>query len=104
LCLQNNYGTSDIREKKNIQDCPLGLDFLMKTRPVEYQWRAETDDKRHLGFTAQSIQELIPEYGVVISNTTADGERLAMSYTELIAPLVQAVKELAGRVKELEAR
>lgn len=39
---------SDIRDKTNIQDCELGLDFINALRPVKYQWDYRDDYARAL--------------------------------------------------------
>ena len=31
--------TSDERQKDNIKDVPLGLDFISELRPIEYKWK-----------------------------------------------------------------
>lgn len=51
--------TSDRRQKTNIIPTPLGLDFLMQLKPVEFETRDSLTGRRHQGFIAQDIMQLI---------------------------------------------
>lgn len=90
--------TSDSRYKSNIRDLTFGLDFVKSLRPVSYQWKADTS-VTHFGLVAQEVENLLSplEYGMVQA-----GEIKGMNYSELIAPLVKAVQQLATKVEELE--
>lgn len=98
--------TSDRRLKKDISSLSAGsgLEIVKRLRPVNYRWASGGDSKRHLGFIAQDVQEVIgEEYGTVHEVVTASKPpELALAYTELIAPLVEAVKTLARQVEELK--
>lgn len=121
------YGTvqnrSDLRDKADVRDTVLGLDFVEALRPVDYRWdmredyRSEDGDtvpdgsqKRtrfHHGFIAQDVQSLVAESGVDFGGLqdhalSGGADVLSIGYDELIAPLVRAVQELSARVRELE--
>jgi hypothetical protein len=87
--------SSDIRFKKNIQPVKYGLKDIEKVNPISYE--REGSDREHLGFSAQELQEVLPE----IVN---DGEQLSIRPDEVIPVLVNAVKELSEKVRELENR
>lgn len=111
---------SDIRDKTDIRDSVLGLDFIEKLRPVDYKWNYrelyENNDnsseelkgtRYHHGFIAQEVGEIIKETGVDFGgyqDHTVNGgcDVQTIGYEELIAPMVAAIKELSARVKELE--
>ena len=95
--------TSDRSLKKDI--CPLndGLDVIENLHPVRFRWRKGGDSARHMGFIAQDVQEVLPE-GVVHSVPSDDGRILTIGYTELIAPLVDAVQRLSAEVRDLKTR
>jgi hypothetical protein len=123
---------SDARDKADIRDTVLGLDFVQALRPVDFRWdyredyRAPTDlpagetwepaapgskirTRYHHGFLAQEIEALIEATGVDFGgfqdharNGGADVKTLG--YSELIAPMVRAIQELAARVETLESR
>lgn len=67
------------------------------------------DARLRMGFIAQDVQKLIAgtdwkETGILVSSWTDEGgeETLMLNYTDLIAPLVKVVQDLAARVSILE--
>lgn len=124
------YGTvqnrSDARDKADICDTKLGLDFIMSLRPVDYRWDLREDymtqgsdgskthvekdgsKKRarfHHGFIAQEIGATKFSFGGYQDHKVNGGcDVLSLGYDEFIAPLVKAIQELTARVKELEAK
>ena len=89
---------SDERLKKDIEPLPYGLDDLEQLQPVAYKFR-KGEDTRKLGFIAQQVREVLPE---VVDGS--EETNYGVSYDEFIPVLVNAVKELSARVKELESR
>ena len=128
------YGTvqnrSDARDKADVRDTVLGLDFIEKLRPVDYRWDMREDyfeededgnrtpiekdgskkrSRYHHGFVAQEVQQVIEEAGEDFGglqdhSVNGGGDVLSIGYDEVIAPLVKAVQELTAKVRELEAR
>ena len=117
--------TSDLRQKKDIENSVLGLDFINKLRPVSYKFIeggnkvVEWDDmgkpikiesipgaRTHFGLIAQEVKESLPEGvdfgGWVLSNTEDASSHQALRYEQFIAPLIKSVQELASRVMVLE--
>lgn len=70
------------------------------------------EEKLHFGFVAQEVQADLTAAGYTEGNPlvssrqlTPDGDAvLTLNYTDLIAPLVKVVQELAARVEALEGR
>jgi hypothetical protein len=94
-----SINTSDRNEKKNIVPTDLGLDFVIKLKPVSYNWKkGENTEKKHYGIIAQDVEELAPDFGGV---WVEDG-KYGFSYTELIAPLIKAIQELKAEIDELK--
>lgn len=70
------------------------------------------EEKLHFGFVAQEVQAGLTAAGYTEGNPlvssrqlTPDGDAvLTLNYTDLIAPLVKVVQELAARVEALEGR
>ena len=68
------------------------------------------EEKLHFGFVAQEVQADLTAAGYTEGNPlvssrqlTPDGDAvLTLNYTDLIAPLVKVVQELAARVEALE--
>lgn len=70
------------------------------------------EEKLHFGFVAQEVQAELTAAGYTEGNPlvssrrlTPDGDAvLTLNYTDLIAPLVKVVQDLAARVEALEGR
>jgi trimeric autotransporter adhesin len=94
--------TSDRREKKDIYDSDLGLNFINKLRPVSYRWNTGIDDDVHYGLIAQEAEQVIAEIGksektsIVSHDETTD--RYGVRYSELISPIIKSVQELYSRM------
>lgn len=99
--------TSDARMKQDVQDIPLGLDFINNLRPVSYKYKDKENDLTRFGFIAQEVKEALPEEPVNMwrESVLESGEtRQEIVYQEVIAPLVKAVQELSQENKDLRAR
>jgi hypothetical protein len=86
---------SDERLKDNIETLEDGLDKVEQLRGVTYT----RDDKENIGVIAQEVEKILPE--IVL---TADDEMgtKSVDYSRITAVLIEAVKELSAKVKELE--
>jgi hypothetical protein len=87
--------TSDARLKENISGIS-GIDLLNNLHPVQFNWK--DSGKKSYGLIAQEIENILPE----LVNEREDGMK-GVSYIPIIAMLVDAVKKLESRVKELES-
>lgn len=94
--------SSDERLKQDIAPEPLGLDFISDLNPVEYRLKANPAMKYH-GFIAQDVGPLISATDDCLYQTNPDG-MLGVDYVGLIAPMVNAIKELKARVEYLEGQ
>jgi hypothetical protein len=72
-------------------------------RGVSWEWRDEAPEEAKeqpgLGVIAQDVEKVFPE----LVTTDEQGNK-QVAYYGLIGPLIEAVKELDARVRELEAR
>ena len=86
---------SDERLKDNIETLEDGLDKVEQLRGVTYT----RDDREEIGVIAQEVEKILPE--IVL---TADDEMgtKSVDYSRITAVLIEAVKELSAKVKELE--
>ncbi len=83
--------SSDRRLKKNIETLDYGIADLMQIRSVEYHLNAQdTNEKKHLGFIAQEMNEIIPE---VVGTPDNPDEYMSIKYSELIPVLVNALQD-----------
>ena len=86
---------SDERLKDNIETLEDGLAKVEQLRGVTYT----RDGRENIGVIAQEIEKILPE--IVL---TADDEMgtKSVDYSRITAVLIEAVKDLSARVKELE--
>ena len=93
---------SDARAKKHVRDLTLGLDFVLKLRPVEYELK-NGNDRTDMGFLAQDVEALLGENYNVLTVGGDPDRTLSMRYTDLIAPLVKGIQEQNRQIEELRA-
>ena len=86
---------SDERLKSNIETIESGLDKVEKLRGVTYT----RDEKDNIGVIAQEVEKVLPE--IVLTADDMMGTK-SVDYSRITAVLIEAVKELSARVKELE--
>jgi hypothetical protein len=98
-----NYGSScsssDVRLKKDIAPLQTALDKISKLRGVSFHWKdASRGTRPQIGLIAQEVEKIFPE----IVDTNADGLK-NLQYDKLVAPLIEAVKELKADNDTLRA-
>ena len=104
----NSY--SDRRDKTDIVDLPIGLDFVNKLRPVKFKWQHREENisngRVDTGFIAQELQIVQNESNAdyVRSVDESNPDKLAAGYDKLIPVMVQAIKDLSAKVEELESK
>lgn len=92
--------TSDAREKKDIRLSDLGLNLILKLRPVQYRWKKNVDSNRHYGLIAQDTEKVLREIlhdensVMPIVDHDLDSDRYGIKYSELIAPLILSVQQV----------
>ena len=99
---------SDARDKKEIEELPVGLEFVEKLKPVKFTWDDRNEEGKHdvedFGFIAQDLkasqEEANASYlGLVYEENP---EKLEASYGKLLPVLVKAIQELSSEVKSLK--
>lgn len=98
LYAQKVTETSDRRKKKNIKNTKLGLAFINQLNPVDYEMIDSSTTRT--GFIAQEMAETLNKYHYTNQEIVSqDGQGyLAISYTQLIAPLARGLQELDTKV------
>lgn len=96
------FYSSDERLKENITPIENAVDKINQMGGYNYDWKEgfETihSHKGHdLGVIAQEVQSVLPE--VVTERETG---YLAVDYVKLVPVLIEAIKELSAKIKELE--
>ncbi|MBK6505546.1 MAG: tail fiber domain-containing protein [Ignavibacteria bacterium] len=114
--VQTISSLSDMRDKKNITDLTLGLDFLMKVKPRQFNW-----DKREwyegnksdgskmketptAGFISQELDEAQTNENADWLNLVLkdNPEKLEATYGNLLPVMVKAIQELKAEKDELK--
>jgi len=102
------HHSSDRRLKKNIDAMPPMLDRVMRLKPSVYLMKTQAEmEKLHIGFVAQEVLEVLPEY-----NTVSDQEdNMGISYEDFSVLAIKAVQEQQAlietqgeKIRELEER
>jgi hypothetical protein len=92
--------TSDLRLKENIEPL-VATDKLMAMNPVSYNWKADPDGPRSMGFIAQEMQEVMPE---AVSTGDDEDAMMSMDYGRITPILVSALQDAHRKIEELEQR
>src|SRR3989344_5379111 len=92
------YSQSDIRLKENISPIQNALDKLAQLNGIFFNWKdSSLAQERQIGIIAQEVQKVFPE-AVIESNGV-----FYVNYHILIAPIIQAIKELKEENDALRA-
>lgn len=100
---------SDARDKKEVEDLNVGLEFIDGLRPVKFVWDDRNEQGKHdiadFGFIAQDLkaaEDAVDMADVLKLVYDENPEKLEASYGKLIPILVKAVQELSAEVKLLK--
>ena len=98
---------SDERDKKNIENLSVGMDFIKELRPVKFDWAMRDGGKVDIadyGFIAQELLNAQEKVGEIVPNlvNTENPERLEASYAKLIPILVKSIQELQESLNEVK--
>ena len=101
---------SDARDKKDVEDLELGLDFVTKLKPRKFKWDLRNSNvdknKEASGFIAQEVKEVLDEMendytGIVDTNNP---DQYTVSQANIIPMLVNAIKELKQEINDLKCK
>lgn len=111
--------TSDEREKDDILDIDLGIDFINELKPKSYKWKGKK--RKHYGLLAQDVKKSLGNKdfaGYIEENEEVDDldkekdpitneypkkniTHYGLRYNEFIAPMIMAIQELSKQNKDL---
>ena len=127
FCADTSISSSDARDKTDINNFNVGLEWIKALRPVTYRWDKRTwygtdeqpygtpdgSKKRqrlHIGFLAQEMLAVEKANGYgntkddsLITINNCDEMSYGIKYERLVPILVNAIKELSAKVTALEA-
>lgn len=99
---------SDKRDKDNIKDLSLGLDFINSLKPSRWTWQSR--DGKHvgyddIGFIAQDLDKAQKAYNAEYLNLVlkSNPDKLEATPGRLLPVLIKAVQELSAEVERLKA-
>jgi hypothetical protein len=87
--------TSDVALKDNIERITNSLDILEKITGLTFNWKS--DGIKSYGVSAQQVEQILPE----VVRTRDDGYK-GVNYLNLIAFLIEAVKDLRKEISEIK--
>ena len=115
---------SDGRYKFHVQEDVKGLDFILKLRPVTYQFDVQRFDEksgrenmvspaayreataiRRSGFIAQEVEQAAQSSGYFFSGIirpNTPNDHYSLSYESFVVPLVKAVQEQQTQIESLQ--
>ncbi|NEO40717.1 MAG: hypothetical protein F6J90_32040 [Moorea sp. SIOASIH] len=98
ILAENVELSSDATLKENVKPLKNGLKKILGLRGVSYQWKDEqkATQETQIGLVAQEVEEVFPE----LVSTDSQGMK-SLSYSKLIAPLIEAIKEQNKKILEL---
>ncbi len=92
--------SSDLRLKTNVSTISNALENTLALRGVSYTWKdANKTQATQIGVIAQEVEEIYPE----LVRTDDEGMK-SVNYTQMVAVLIEAVKELNAKIDVLESK
>mgnify|MGYP001164893254 FL=1 len=92
------YNSSDLALKENITPIDNALDKVMSLDGIN--WTYKNDGRAMTGLIAQQVQKVLPE-AVFETDLMDSNGHLAIRYGNVVGLLVESIKELSEKVKEL---
>jgi hypothetical protein len=104
--------TSDESFQKNSVVSKVGLDFIDRLEPIEFESATNSNEKeprKHLGFSAQSVKRVMDEldidYALYQNHEMTGGlKRETLSYMEFIPAMAKAIQDLNKKNNDLQDR
>jgi|WetSurSiteA1Bulk_404760.scaffolds.fasta_scaffold00523_5 trimeric autotransporter adhesin len=114
--VQTISSLSDLRDKKNIKDLSLGLDFIMKVKPREFNWDkrewyengisdgSKIQDHPTAGFVAQEFDSVQKSEHAEWLNLVlkSNPDKWEATYGNLLPVIVKAIQDLKQEKDELK--
>jgi hypothetical protein len=88
--------SSDLKYKENIRNIENALDIVLNMKGVLFD-RRDTGEKDLVGFIAQDLKQILP-------NVVFEDEKmgLSISYQNITAVLVEAIKQINNKINSLD--
>ena len=93
---------SDRKLKENIKQLEDGtLDKVLQLNPVRFTLKSDISKKEKIGFIAQEVEDIFPEY-VTVSVDNEGEETRYLDYSQMVSVLCKAIQELKQEIEELK--
>jgi peptidoglycan hydrolase CwlO-like protein len=83
--------------KNNIQPLSGSLDKILQLQGVSFNWK--DNNRSSIGLIAQDVEKIYPE----LVSTNSQTDLKSIEYGNLVAPLIESVKEQQGKINKLES-
>jgi hypothetical protein len=101
VCRLGLYQTSDISAKEDIKNIDSPLSLINSLHGVKFKYkepnRKTTNADERIGLIAQDVEKVVPQ----AVTTLEDGSK-AVSYTDLIGVMIEAMKEQQAQIEALK--
>jgi len=104
ITCNNLTQSSDNRLKENIQPLTGSLEKISQLNAVSYTDIGDEEKVEEFGFIAQDVQQVLPNIVKELQPNNPEVDYIGINYTQLIAPMVEAIKELKSENESLKAR
>ena len=96
---------SDIRLKENIVTIDNALNKILSMRGIYYNKKDDDKKEKKVGVVAQEIQKILPEVVITrkITYEKNGEEYLAVDYGNIVAVLIEAIKEQQTQIEALKS-
>jgi hypothetical protein len=100
---------SSIRYKENVMPINLGLDAVLKLRPIEFSYKKEVVNttRRFVGLIAEEVENVSPllvEYELYQDENNITKSRVDnVKYSDLTAVLTKAIQEQQSEIEQLKS-
>jgi len=88
---------SDITLKENIEPVS-GLDTILRLEGIQFNWKKS--GQADVGLSAQNVEKVFPD----LVATDPQTHMKSVKYGNLVAPLIEAIKEQQAQIEELQKR
>ena len=103
LATESLIANSDERIKTNIEPITNALEKVEAIRGVYFN-KINSNDKKHIGVIGQEIEQVFPELVETYTENQGFKDFKGVKYANLVAPLIEAIKELSQQNKLLNER
>jgi trimeric autotransporter adhesin len=92
------YVSSSARYKEDIIDMQ-DVNWIYQLRPVNFTYKSDEMKKQQYGLVAEEVEKVNPDF----VSYNKDGSVETVSYSQMISPMIKAIREQKDRIEVLES-